>query len=228
MPAKQPFRNRFIEKTVTYDGTIFDVKIYTDPTNFKDRRDYFIENFGNQMVRGKPCLDISGGMISSMLDGRDYTALIKVENRENGDRATGSVQVYDWCDKGKSQFWINDLCRIPPETGRGSVSPVMVLMNELELLAATKFDYAYLMVEKGVESEPILKMLYEQKYGYSVDDECQKEDSIIMKKRVNNYFNYEPLPIPTLAPAPFSSMTRKNRRGGSVGKKLTKGPPLLP
>jgi len=185
MPADQPYKPQIIKREVRDGSVIFEVQIYLDPLKLKeDDQKHIIEKFGNQIVKGKHCLDIDEDFVRQGIEDDEYTGFIYVKNKELQDVATGSFQVYDWCETGKSQFWINDLCRVTEIEPRPTTSPVRTLLKVLERLAASKFRSVYLMVDKEEVEKGKLPELYREKYNFTEDVGCVFDDAIAMKKSV--------------------------------------------
>jgi hypothetical protein len=183
MPADQPYKAKIIERQVRDGDAVFKVKMYLNPSKqSEDVIEEIIKTFGNQIIKGKRCLDIDEDFVRQGIDDDEYTGLIYVKNKELQDVATGSFQVYDWCETGKPQFWINDLCRVTEIEPRPAPSPVRTLLKVLERLAFPKFKSVYLMVDKEEVEKGKLPELYREKYNFTEDATCVFDDAIAMKK----------------------------------------------
>jgi hypothetical protein len=138
-------------------------------------------------VKGKPCLGITQADARRNLHNREYSAIAFVENVDGvkKDEGSGALQYYDWCERGKPQLWINDLCRVTEldkEQTKPSISPIDVLLVLFEELAhAHHIRRVHLMVDE--DKRDVLGPLYER-YGFANMQHCEVPEQIIMVKRV--------------------------------------------
>jgi hypothetical protein len=154
------------------EGHEFDYEVYLLPIIGDDKEKVekdLIHRIGNRMQKGKHCLDIDEAVVSQNIENNEYSAIGFVKNHAHDDSASGTMQYYDWCESGKNQMWINDLCRIT--TDKQSASPIKVLLKVFELITKTHtkgLRYINLMVDnEDVEGSKVLIEIY-KKYGFSI------------------------------------------------------------
>lgn len=201
MPANRLFRAKKREGEKMCKGTLFHYVLYQNPSSLsKADKETIVETFGNRMVKGEVCLDITATNVKRDLDNREYSAIAFVRNANMPegakDEGSGALQYYDWCEQGKPQLWVNDLCRVTElqkDQAKPVTSPIECLLLLLEDLAKEKHqEYLYLMVDH--DKRDVLAPIY-RKYGFDITQDCDFTESIIMRK-----------------PLPHSSKTRKHRR----------------
>jgi len=169
------------------EGHEFDYEVYLLPVigENKDKVEKdLIKRIGNRMQKGKHCLDIDEAVVSKNIENNEYSAIAFVKNHAHDDSASGTIQYYDWCESGKNQMWINDLCRIT--TDKQSASPIKVLLKVFELITKTHtkgLRYINLMVDnEDEEGSKVLIEIY-KKYGFSI----MKENQCLMDDPDNEY-----------------------------------------
>lgn len=143
------------------------------------------------------CLNINEKDIRTILRKNDASAffIVKVDGIDNV--ASGSLQIYDWCETIKGEdVWINDVCKISPmdvilqeKTHTGSTGvPVDVMFILMEQLVAQNLgkDYIKLFVENKPSNANFLVPRY-QKMGFEIDSVCSQNfpDNITMEKPIN-------------------------------------------
>jgi hypothetical protein len=182
---------------VRIEGQDFKYKAYLlpiigdDDDKIMDVENELVKQLGNRMQNGKHCLDIDETIVSDNIDNDEYSVIVFVENKHHNDVASGTIQYYDWCENGKKQLWINDLCRIA--TNKQKVSPLKALLKVCEKLAKKyikKSDYIYLMVDNEDQTgAPVLIDIY-KKYGFDIvtKNECAMDDPddeyTLMRKQI--------------------------------------------
>jgi hypothetical protein len=146
-----------------------------------------IARFGNRIQNGQRCLDIDEALVTENIENDEYSAIVFVKNKNYDDAASGTMQSYDWCEKGTPQIWINDLCRIA--TQKRGVSPTKALLQVFETIV-TKYvkgtrDIRLMVDKHNMEEANVLTTIY-SKYGYSIVDqrECGIDEYFIMKKSI--------------------------------------------
>jgi len=183
-----------IKGEVHLEGHDFNYEIYLLPIIGDDQekveRD-LIKRLGNRMQKGKHCLDIDESTVEQNIENEEYSAIVFVENKNHDDIASGTLQYYDWCEEGKNQLWINDLCRLT--TSKQSVSPIKALLKVFENLAkkyAKRLNYVHLMVDnEDEEGSKVLIEIY-KKYGFDIvtKNKCAMDDPdneyTLMRKRI--------------------------------------------
>jgi hypothetical protein len=153
---------------------------------------HIISRLGNRIQNGKKCLDIDEELVATNINNEDYSSVVFIKNKNHDDLASGTMQYFDWCNKGKPQVWLNDLCRVATE--KQSVSPVKALLTVFEMIA-TKYvkgvRYVYLMVDKEHPEEAVVLTKIYGKYGYTATEKCDMEgedEYILMRKKIDRKY----------------------------------------
>lgn len=179
---------------LTLGGETFEYEIFFLPIigATKDATERaLVTRLGNRIQNGKKCLDIDEALVTENIENDEYSAIVFVKNKNYDDAASGTMQYYDWCEKGTPQIWINDLCRIA--TQKRDVSPTKALLQVFETIV-TKYvkgvRHIHLMVDKHDLGEANALTTIYSKYGYSIVDpyDCVMDgldEYIIMKKPIN-------------------------------------------
>lgn len=199
MPASNFINNTRKSKftgTINYQGFNYDYTIYLKPFSLTDKNE-IIRYFGNRIYKGKTCLDINEKDIRTILRKNDASAffIVRVDGIDNV--ASGSLQIYDWCETTKREdVWINDVCKISPidvilqeKTNPGSTGvPVDVMFILMEQLVAQNLgkNHIKLFVENEPSNANFLVPRY-QKMGFQIDSVCSQKfpDDITMEKQIN-------------------------------------------
>jgi hypothetical protein len=196
MSTKPLYSKKVVDTTKSFTGTIrmndhdFNYEYYLLPIigeNTNEVNEQLIKRLGNRIQNGKKCLDIDEDLVRTNIENNEYAAIAFVENKNHDDVASGTLQYYDWCENGRRQLWINDLCRITSQ--KQDTSPIKVLLQVFEIIAKKhkKTNKSlYLMVDKEDAKEAdILTQIY-TKYGYHVVDEehCPVEGYTVMEKGI--------------------------------------------
>jgi len=194
------YKNNVIENTkpvtgkITLGGHSFDYEYYLFPligANKEIVEKSLIHRFGNRIQNGEKCLHIEESAVTRNMKHNEYSSMIFVKNRRYEDSASCSLQLYDWCNTGKDQIWINDLCRIASE--KQTISPVKILFKVVEMIIkkyTLRLNFMNLMVDnEKVDSTQILISIY-QKYGFEVipEQKCSMNNGkyTLMRRRIKN------------------------------------------
>jgi hypothetical protein len=189
-------RTRF-EGKIKHEGVKFSYELFLFPIVEESDsaiKESLIKRIGNRIKDGKICLDIDETIVRRNIDNNDYSAMAFVKNisdPDSQDEASGTIQYFDWCQEGKPQLWLCDLCRITGGKEKPAVSPLKALMRAFEdvciKLLKNKQKYLYLMVEEGNHETDILVSIY-KKYGFEiVNSGCVVENTIVMRRSI--YFS---------------------------------------
>lgn len=185
-----------ITGTINHDGFNYNYTIYLKPFNSREKNE-IIRYFGNRIYKGKSCLDITEKDIRTILRKNDASAFFIVSVDGIDNVASGSLQIYDWCETTKGEdVWINDVCKISPmdvilqeKTMPGSTGvPVDVMFILMEQLVAQNLEKSN--IKLFVENEPsnanFLVPRY-QKMGFQIDSVCSQKfpHDITMEKQIN-------------------------------------------
>jgi len=202
------------------DNHEFEYEVYLLPILGEEKeaveRD-LIARLGGRMQNGKHCLDIDESVVSRNIENGEYSAMAFVKNKHHDDVASGTLQYYDWCDTGKPQMWINDLCRI--SNSKQSASPVKALLKVFELITkknTKSLRYMNLMVDnENPEQAKVLIRIYE-KYGFEIikKRDCAMDDPdneyTLMRKPMNKRLSLVK-----------KTKSRSKSKGGRKSKKNT-------
>ena len=199
MPASN-FKNNTGESkfigTIHYQGLNYDYIIYLKPFTTTQKNE-IIRYFGNRVYKGKSCLDINEKDMRNILRKNDASAFFIVSVAGIDNVASGSLQIYDWCETTNGEdVWINDVCKISPmdvilqeKAMPGSTGvPVDVMFMLMEQLVSQNLGKRN--IKLFVENEPsnanFLVPRYE-KMGYEIDPVCSKKfpHDIAMEKAIN-------------------------------------------
>jgi len=201
MGAEAIYNNETSDTTKPIIGTIemnsheFEYEVYLLPILGAEKESVerdLIRRLGNRMQNGKHCLDINETVVSKNIENDEYSVIAFIKNKNHDDVASGTLQYYDWCEKGKPQMWINDLCRI--STSKQSVSPVKALLKVFEMMTKTytkRLKFINLMVDnENLDKARVLIGIY-KKYGFEVlrYPDCMMDDPTseytLMRKRLD-------------------------------------------
>ena len=184
-----------ITGTINLAGHKFQYEVFLLPIigpNKEVVEQELIKRLGTRIQNGKHCLDITEDKVKQNMTAGEYSAMIFVKNAKHDDNASASLQYHDWCNSGKNQMWINDLCRV--SSSKQTVSPVKVLFQVVEMITrkyATELNHVNLFVDNHkLESRDVLVSIY-KKYGFSVVSrtKCLNFDPeskyIVMRKRMS-------------------------------------------
>lgn len=151
-----------------------------------------VNRLGSRMQNGKHCLDIDEAVVSRNIENGEYTAIAFVKNKHHDDVASGTLQYYDWCETGKPQMWINDLCRI--SNSKQSASPVKALLKVFEMVTkkhTKRLRYINLMVDNENQQQAEILISIYGKYGFEIikKHDCAMDDPdneyTLMRKRLD-------------------------------------------
>jgi len=188
---------------INHGGFEYNYVIYLTPLTNPNEKNEIVSYFGNRTYKGKLCLDIHETDISNMIDVDDLSALLIVSVNGINNVASGSLQIFDWCNTRKGyDVWINDVCKISPDdvilqekTIPGSTGvPVDIMFILMEQLVAQNLHKTN--IKLFVEDEPsnagFLVPRY-KKIGFEIDKVCSRKNpgSIVMeKKRLQPNLNF--------------------------------------
>ena len=162
------------------DGLAYEYTIYLMPLKNTRYANEIINFFGNREQNGEKCLEITEDDIDNYLTNPNpsVSAFIKVNQQGYDEIASGSIQIYNWCNREPedndtlkdSQIWINDVCRIiGPSNIRSSGEPIKAFFTLIEQIAIQKLgkNEVYLMVEKNKPGTNKLIQIYSSnKYNF--------------------------------------------------------------
>lgn len=179
---------------VELDRHIFQYEIYLLPiigSGSESVNQELVARLGTRFHKNEPCLGVTESVVQQNIENNEYSAMIFVKNKRHNDVASASIQFYDWCDTGKNQIWINDLCRVAEV--KQSVSPVRILFQVAEMVAHkyTKGIYHVNLMVDNTKPDHLLLINIYKKYGFRLVDapECFMNDPnnkySIMRKRID-------------------------------------------
>jgi hypothetical protein len=211
MPAQIfniPTTNTKFSGFIDYRGSQFQYDIYFVPFSDESEKEEAVKRIttrirylsdGSESI----CLGLTKDIIEDMLSNQDISAFVFVKEQGTNDEASGTLQIYNWCNKSKkktdAQVWINDVCRFThKDSAKSSISPVKVLFIIFEQLSAhlAKRKTISLMVEQSQYN--VLGPLYKNSYGFSDVNNCpQSEDYNVLRKSITADPKYADFPFVT-------------------------------
>ena len=165
-------------------GTKFQYEIYYSPIQHSDStREELINRYGTRLHNGQLCLGITKDIVRNTMNNNDYHVLGFVKNVAEEDEASGALQYWDWCNSGKKQLWIGDLCRSTTLDPKPKVSPVEALLELFSSVAKSKYiTKINLMIENdGGDNIKVLPTIY-KKYGFIESNKCALDGFMVMEK----------------------------------------------
>jgi len=168
------FKTSILNGEIVVKGQTFVYEVYFNPSEqLAPTQQHVIDRFGSRIVKGQICLGTTKAVVKKGLEDNIYTALAFIRNKNKGDTASASLQFYDWCQSGKPQLWLGDLCRVTSETLKPHVSPVEALIELFGQIAKKhRIRKLHLMVENACQNYIILPKIY-NKYGFKEIQTCQ-------------------------------------------------------
>jgi hypothetical protein len=180
---------KFID-SIIFNGIKYNYTIYLyNPTKITNpEKQEIINYFGNRIYRGGPCLGLGTEYFKELIRGKDISAFFKVQVDGMNNVASGTLQIYDWCDPknpnpstDNTDVWISDVCKIasPDVVDRekaikGSTGfPVEAMFFLMEQLAIQNLQKTQikLLVENKPDNATFLIPRYTA-IGFNVDDIC--------------------------------------------------------
>lgn len=184
--SKTKFKGSFFLDSTEYEYTMYLLPI-TKQKEFEEIVDYF----GTRMFKGKTCLDVTEEKVEQYILNDDVSAFIIVNPKGINNKASGTLQVYDWCinppspvsskskSKSKSRskpsssggsptqdideadVWINDVCRV--SSGGNIGNPLKALFYFMEQLVVQNLGKTNikLYIEPEPDNVAALKPKYE-------------------------------------------------------------------
>jgi hypothetical protein len=154
------------------DSTDYEYTMYLLPITKQKEYDEIVNYFGNRMFKGKICLDVDEPAVEDYLNNDDVSAFIMVNPVNIDNVASGTLQIYDWCNtsstsSSKSQninsadVWINDVCRVSSSGNTGN--PLKALFYFMEQLVVQNLgkNNIKLYIEPEPDNVKVLKPKYE-------------------------------------------------------------------
>ena len=190
-------RNKKIMGQMNLDGLVYEYTIYLMPLKNTIYPNEIISFFGNREQNGEKCLEITEADINNYLTNPipSVSAFIKVNQIGFDETASGTIQIYNWCNREPndydtldySQIWINDVCRIiGPSNTRSTGEPIKAFFTLIEQFAIQKLEKnkVYLMVEKNKPGTNKLIQIYSSnKYNFVLAP-CIEPTNILPNKSI--------------------------------------------
>lgn len=182
MTSKTKFKGTFFLDSTEYEYTMYLLPI-TKQKEFEEIVDYF----GRRIFKGKTCLDVTEEKVEQYIINDDVSAFIIVNPKGINNKASGTLQIYDWCinppspilskSKSKSKtssfggsptqdideadVWINDVCRVSDSGNVGN--PLKALFYFMEQLVVQNLGKTNikLYIEPEPDNVAALKPKYE-------------------------------------------------------------------
>jgi hypothetical protein len=219
---------------ITYNSIEYDFIIYITPLVDPNEIQEIVNYFGTRVYNGKPCLGIRKTSIAKMINSGDVSAFFIVRVSGVDNVASGTLQMYDWCDLTNDyDVWINDVCKIAPDKQTGSIGkPVDVmfmLMEQLVVQNLGKTNIKLFVSEKNKKrnknyniKDPNASFL-KQRYnniGYNIEPSCDnkfKNENVMEKSSLvpdTSIIDYAFLQIP-----PQQQPPEPTQIGGDIKRK---------
>ena len=139
------------------DSTNYKYIMYLLPIIKKREYDEIVNYFGNRMFKGSVCLEVDEDAIIDYLDNNDVSAFIMVKPDGVDNVASGTLQIYNWCNTSSASqnindadVWINDVCRVSSSGNTGT--PLKALFYFMEQLVVQNLGKTN--VKLYIDSEP--------------------------------------------------------------------------
>ena len=170
-------KNKFTGE-FNYGSENYEYSLYLPDFNSSLRKEV-IDYFGNRMQNGKSCLDVDKKTVEDYIDNGDVSAFIIVNKKGSDEKASGTLQIFDWCSGNKKQsltnayVWINDLCRISGTSGvkTQAVNALIYFMEQLTVQNLSKTDIYLFVDADDPKNKSGLMSLYGAKYGFILNSE---------------------------------------------------------
>jgi hypothetical protein len=158
--------------TFHLDSTDYEYTFYLLPITKQKEYNEIVNYFGNRMFKGSVCLEVDESAVADYLDNDDVSAFIMVNPVGIDNVASGTLQIYDWCNTSsksspKSQniddadVWINDVCRVSNSGNSGN--PLKALFYFMEQLTVQNLhkNNIKLYIDPEPNNVAVLKPKYE-------------------------------------------------------------------
>lgn len=180
---KTKFQGTFTLESIAYNYTLYLLPIKKQLTQKQSLE--IITYFGNRLFKGKPCLDIDEAAVEDNLIYGEVSAFIMVHPVGVDNIASGTLQIYNWCNPTNSSkssnssnspnisnadVWINDVCRISPSGNQGN--PLKGLFFFMEQLVVQNLGKPN--IKLYIDPEPTNKSVLKPKYsdlGFTLNSE---------------------------------------------------------
>lgn len=90
--SKTKFKGSFF-----LDSTQYEYIMYLLPINKQKEFEEIVDYFGTRMFKGKTCLDVTEEKVEQYILNDDVSAFIIVNPKGINNKASGTLQIYDWC-----------------------------------------------------------------------------------------------------------------------------------
>jgi hypothetical protein len=90
--SKTKFKGSFF-----LDSTQYEYTMYLLPITKQKEFEEIVEYFGTRMFKGKTCLDVTEEKVEQYILNDDVSAFIIVNPKGVNNKASGTLQIYDWC-----------------------------------------------------------------------------------------------------------------------------------
>lgn len=90
--SKTKFKGTFF-----LDSTEYEYTMYLLPITKQKEFEEIVEYFGTRMFKGKTCLDVTEEKVEQYILNDDVSAFIIVNPKGINNKASGTLQIYDWC-----------------------------------------------------------------------------------------------------------------------------------
>lgn len=181
---KTKFQGTFTLESIDYNYTLYLLPIKKQIA--KAQKLEIIKYFGNRLFKGKTCLDIDEAAVEENLIYGEVSAFIMVHPVGVDNIASGTLQIYNWCNPTNSSkssnspnisnadVWINDVCRISPSGNQGN--PLKGLFFFMEQLVVQNLGKPN--IKLYIDPEPTNKGVLKPKYtdlGFTLNSEDEPD-----------------------------------------------------
>lgn len=172
------------------DNLVYEYIIYLMPIQNTIYEAEVVSFFGNRYQNGQKCLNLNEEDILHYIDNNEpqVSAFIIVNQQGSDETASGTIQIYNWCNRSRgkknilrdAQIWINDVCKILGRiSGTSTIKAFFTLIEQFAIQKLGKLE-VNLMVDKHNSSKDKLIEVYRDKYGFNISNciEPKLKDSI--------------------------------------------------
>lgn len=181
-----------VKQKVIRKGNIkFSCTSYFHPTQLPPEiQEEIISRLGDRIVKGKVCLNTTKDVVREGLQTKLYDAFFFVSNTSlppgQQDIATGCFQYMDFCQTGKPQLWVTDLCRQMNAHPKPPVSPTQVLLRHMEQVANQmgQTELSLMVDQTDPTGHHVLVNKVYPGHGFAPNTACVYNGHTIMNKAV--------------------------------------------
>lgn len=122
--SKTKFKGTFLLDSIKYEYTM-----YLLPIAKQKEFDEIVDYFGNRMFKGTTCLNVTEEKVEQYILNDDVSAFIIVNPKGINNKASGTLQVYDWCNNPPSPVSSSSKSKSKSKSSGGSPSQHITISN---------------------------------------------------------------------------------------------------